>query len=103
MNANTQVLYGIKIINSFYDAIILTMIQAKIKNPKSQAEDEIVSSLLTNTKKQYTEAAHAEIFSRLITTIKVFNDKTEKLEKVMLYLAGAQVVLAGAQILLALN
>ena len=73
------------------------------KNPKNQATEQIVSSLLTNTKKQYTEAAHAEIFRRLTTTIKDFNLKAERLEKVMLFLATAQVILALAQILLAMK
>jgi len=73
------------------------------KNPKNQSNEQIVSSLLTNTKKQYTESAHAEIFSRLIKTIKDFNLKAERLEKVMLLLAGAQVILATAQILLAIK
>jgi len=72
-------------------------------NPKAQSTDKIVSSLLTNTKKQYTEAAHAEIFRRLTITIKNFNIKAERLEKVMLFLASAQVALALAQIFLAIN
>ena len=74
-----------------------------IKNPKNQSTEQIVSCLLSNTKKQYTEAAHAEIFSRLTTTIKNFNAKAEKLEKLMLFLATAQVILAIAQILLAIK
>ena len=74
-----------------------------IRNPKAQTNDEIVDSLLDNTERQYTEAAHAEIFSRLITTIQNFNSKAEKIEKVMLALATAQVILALTQIILALN
>lgn len=73
------------------------------KNPKNQSTEQIVSSLLTNIKKQYTEAAHAEIFRRLTTTIKDFNIKAERLEKVMLFLATAQVMLALAQIFLAIK
>jgi hypothetical protein len=73
----------------------------KIINPKIQTTEEIVASLLINKKKQYTESAHAEIFSRLIVTIKDFNDKAERLEKVMLLLAVVQVVLAILQIFLA--
>lgn len=73
-----------------------------IKNPQNQANDAIVKSLLTNTKRQYTEAAHAEIFSRLINTITQFNHKAEKIEKVMLVLAFAQVIFALTQILLAI-
>ena len=72
-----------------------------MKNPKNQINDEIVSSLLTNKSRQYTEAAHAEIFNRLIKTIKDFNRKAEKIEKVMLLLALAQVILALTQILFA--
>ena len=74
-----------------------------MKNPKSQTTEEIVASLLTNDKHQYTEAAHAEIFRRLTNTIKEFNKKAEKIEKVMLMLAAAQVLLALTQIWLALK
>jgi len=74
----------------------------KIQNPKNQTNEQIVSSLLTNTKKQYTESAHTEIFNRLIKTIESFNSNAEKIERVMLYLAAAQVILAIAQILVAL-
>lgn len=74
-----------------------------IKNPKTQSNDEIVTDLLVNNERQYTEAAHAEIFRRLITTIQNFNAKAEKIEKVMLTLAFAQVLLALTQILLALK
>lgn len=70
-------------------------------NPQDQTNEEIVKTLLTNTEKQYTESSHAEIFRRLIETIKNFNHKAEKIEKVMLILAGAQVILAITQILLA--
>lgn len=56
-------------------------------NPKTQDNQEIVEHLLVNTERQYTEAAHAEIFSRLIATIQNFNTKAEKIEKVMLTLA----------------
>lgn len=73
------------------------------KNPKPQTNDEIVNSLLNNNERQYTEAAHAEIFGRLIKTIQNFNTKAEKIEKVMLALATAQVILALTQIILALN
>lgn len=69
-------------------------------NPKNQQNDEIVASLLNNTSRQYTEAAHAEIFNRLIKTIEGFNQKAERLEKVMLLLAIMQVVFAFVQILL---
>lgn len=72
-------------------------------NPKDQTNEEIVAQLLVNEKHQYTEAAHAEIFRRLIGTIKEFNVKAEKLEKVMLVLAIAQVILALTQIILALK
>ena len=72
-------------------------------NPKNQSIDEIVSSLLTNDKRQYTEAAHAEIFNRLIKTIMNFNLKAEKLEKAMLFLAATQVILAITQVFLALK
>ena len=74
-----------------------------MKNPKIQSTEEIIESLLANDKRQYTEAAHAEIFRRLIETIENFNNKAEKVEKLMLLLAGAQVILATAQILLALK
>lgn len=72
-------------------------------NPKKQTTNTIVAKLLTNKSRQFTEAAHAEIFRRLIETIKNFNQKAEKIEKVMLILAAAQVFLALAQILLAIN
>ncbi len=72
-------------------------------NPKDQSNEQIVKQLLVNEKHQYTEAAHAEIFRRLIETIKDFNIKANKLEKVMLLLAAAQVILAFAQIFLALR
>ncbi|MDP4030697.1 MAG: hypothetical protein U1C50_01640 [Patescibacteria group bacterium] len=72
-------------------------------NPKKQSTDTIVAKLLVNKSHQYTEAAHAEIFRRLIATIKNFNLKAEKIEKVMLVLAAAQVILALAQIFLALR
>ena len=71
-----------------------------MQNPQSQSTKEIVASLLTNDKHQYTEAAHAEIFRRLTDTIKQFNAKAEKLEKVMLALAAAQVLLALSQFFL---
>lgn len=74
-----------------------------ILNPKNQIEGEIVESLLSNTERQYTEAAHAEIFRRLIETIKNFNSKAERVEKVMLILAGAQVILALTQIVLSVK
>ncbi len=73
----------------------------KTPNPKSQSTGEIVDHLLTNTKRQYTESAHAEIFRRLTDTIANFNAKTEKSEKFMLILATSQVILAVAQIYLA--
>ena len=72
-------------------------------NPKKQATDTIVARLLTNKSRQYTEAAHAEIFRRLTQTIKEFNSKAARIEKVMLFLAAAQVILAIAQILLAVK
>jgi CHAT domain-containing protein len=75
----------------------------KIKNPKDQTIDQIVSTLLTNTKKQYTESSHAEIYNRLIKTISLFNEKAERTERFVLLLATAQVVLAVAQIILALS
>ena len=74
-----------------------------LHNPKLQSNEEIINTLLSNTKRQYTESAHAEIFSRLISTITVFNAKAEKFEKAMLYLAVAQVILAVTQIVLALT
>ncbi|HCR10937.1 MAG TPA: hypothetical protein DIU47_04620 [Candidatus Pacebacteria bacterium] len=74
-----------------------------MNNPKNQTTDTIVESLLSNTSRQYTESAHAEIFRRLINTMKEFNDKTERIEKVMLYLAVAQVVLAVTQIIVAIR
>lgn len=72
-------------------------------DPKNQTNEEIVDQLLVNEKHQYTEAAHAEIFRRLINTISNFNAKAEKLEKVMLFLAATQVILALTQIVLALK
>jgi len=69
-----------------------------VKTPKKQTTDQIVATLLSNKEKQYTESAHAEIFSRLIKTIEEFNDKAESIERVMLFLAAAQVILAIAQI-----
>ena len=74
-----------------------------MNNPKNQTTDTIVESLLSNTSRQYTESAHAELFRRLINTMKEFNDKTERIEKVMLYLAVAQVVLAVTQIIVAIR
>jgi hypothetical protein len=74
-----------------------------MKNPKAQSIDEIVASLQTNTERQYTESAHAEIFNRLITTISKFNEQASRTEKFMLFLATAQVILAVAQIILASN
>ena len=70
-------------------------------NPKNQTTDTIIESLLSNTSSQYTESAHAEIFLRLMNTMKEFNEKTEKIEKVMLCLAVAQVVPALTQIIVA--
>ena len=72
-----------------------------MKDPRKQITNEIVESLLTNTKRQYTESAHAEIYNRLISTISEFNAKAERSEKFMMILAGAQVMLAIAQIILA--
>ncbi len=72
-------------------------------NPKNQTTDTIIESLLSNTSSQYTESAHAEIFLRLMNTMKEFNEKTEKIEKVMLCLAVAQVVLALTQIIVAVR
>ena len=72
-------------------------------NPKTQTTEEIVDTLLAYHKSEYTESAHAEIFRRLIVTIKSFNAKAEKIEKMMLVLAGAQVLLALAQIFLAIK
>jgi len=72
-------------------------------NPKDQTNEEIVAQLLVNEKHQYTESAHAEIFRRLIDTIKEFNVKAEKLERIMLFLAAMQVILALTQIILALK
>lgn len=71
------------------------------KNPKTQTNEEIIETLLANDKHQYTEAAHAEIFNRLIKTISDFNNKAEKTEKVILVLALSQVILAVAQVVLA--
>lgn len=75
----------------------------KVQNPKKQTNEQIVDTLLSNTKSQYTESAHAEIFRRLIQTISDFNAKAERSEKLMLLLAGAQVILAVAQIMLAMS
>jgi hypothetical protein len=75
----------------------------KIMDPRTQSTDEIVESLLTNTKHQYTESAHAEIYSRLIKTISDFNAKAARGERFMMILATAQVILAIAQIILALK
>ena len=75
----------------------------KMKKQKNQTTDIIVESLLNNTSRQYMESAHAEIFRRLINAMKEFNEKTEKIEKVMLYLAAAQVVLALTQIIIAVR
>ena len=69
-----------------------------MRDPKTETTEEIVAALLVNKKRQYTEAAHAEIFNRLITTIRGFNAKAAKIEKMMLVLATAQVILALAQI-----
>jgi len=77
------------------------MKKIQILNPKNQSNDEIVNNLLTNSERQYTESAHAEIFRRLIETIAGFNIKAERSEKFMLLLATAQVILAIAQIYLA--
>lgn len=74
-----------------------------MNNPKNQTIEEMVESLMTNTQRQYTEAAHAEIYNRLIQTIKNFNAKAEKIEKVMLFLATALVILALTQLFLALR
>lgn len=74
-----------------------------MNNPKNQSIEEMVATLLTNTQRQYTEAAHAEIYNRLIQTIKNFNAKAEKIEKTMLFLAAAQVILALTQLFLALR
>ncbi len=75
----------------------------KIKDPKQQSTDEIVASLLSNTKSQYTESSHAEIFNRLTKTIREFNTKAERSEKFVLILATAQVILAITQIILAVR
>lgn len=72
-------------------------------NLKDQTNEAIIEQLLKNKKHQYTEAAHAEIFRRLINTISNFNVKAEKLEKLMLFLAATQVILALTQIFLALR
>lgn len=72
-----------------------------IVNPKEQTTEMIVASLLTNTKRQYTESAHAEIFRRLIDTIQRFNAGADKVQRMMLYLAVSQVILAIAQVTLA--
>ena len=69
-------------------------------NPKLQSTDGIVSTLLSNKSKQYTESAHAEIFRRLMHTIEQFNQKAERSEKFMLILAASQVMLALAQLYL---
>ena len=69
-------------------------------NPTTQKTEEIVTKLLTNTSRQYTESAHAEIFNRLIHTIRNFNLKAERTERFVLLLATAQVILAIAQIYL---
>lgn len=69
-------------------------------NPTSQSTEEIVSALLGNKSRQYTESAHAEIWSRLIVTIRDFNQKAQRTEKFMLILAVSQVILATAQIFL---
>jgi hypothetical protein len=75
----------------------------KVNDPRKQNTSDIVESLLTNTKRQYTESAHAEIYNRLIGTISEFNTKAERSEKFMMILAGAQVMLAIAQIVLAIQ
>lgn len=73
-----------------------------IKDPKDQKTREIVDSLLLNTSRQYTESAHAEIFARLTQTIENFNDKADKSQRFMMYLAVSQVMLAVAQVALAI-
>lgn len=45
----------------------------KILNPQKQTTGEIVKTLLTNEERKYTEAAHAEIFGRLMDSIKQFD------------------------------
>lgn len=74
-----------------------------MNNPKNQTIEQMVETLLNNTQRQYTEAAHAEIYNRLIQTIKNFNLKAEKIERMMLFLACAQVILALTQLFLAIR
>jgi len=75
----------------------------KILDPKQQTAEEIVTALLSNKRRQYTESSHAEIFRRLILTITEFNAKAARTERFMLMLATAQVILAIAQIWLAFS
>jgi endonuclease III len=79
------------------------VMKMKIIDPQTQQNSEIVHTLLRNKQSQYTEAAHAEIFSRLINTIVSFNQQAAKTERVMLILAIAQVILAIAQIIMAVK
>lgn len=71
-------------------------------HPKNLSTNDIVTELLENQDRRFTESAHAEIFRRLIDTINNFNQKAEKTEKIMLLLALSQVILAATQIFLAL-
>lgn len=49
-----------------------------IPNPQKQTTEEIVKTLLTNEERKYTEAAHAEIFTRLTNTIKAFDSASRE-------------------------
>lgn len=50
----------------------------KIPNPQEQTTEQIVKTLLTNEDRRYTEAAHAEIFVRLMDSIKQFDNASRE-------------------------
>lgn len=51
---------------------------SKIPNPQNQTTGEIVKTLLVNEERKYTESAHAEIFARLMDTIKEFDSASRE-------------------------
>ncbi|MCL5411321.1 MAG: hypothetical protein M1150_01080 [Patescibacteria group bacterium] len=47
-----------------------------MENPQKQTNEEIINMLLNNEDRKYTEAAHAEIFVRLMESIRKFDQSS---------------------------
>ncbi|MFC2153999.1 hypothetical protein ACFLRC_00770 [Candidatus Altiarchaeota archaeon] len=73
-----------------------------VPNPIEQESREIVESLLTNTSRQYTEAAHAEMMRRFTESIDRFSKASEQGSRRIFWLTATIVTLTLVNVALAI-